>query len=395
MIIKAVIITFFPNQRKFMSHIHTHLAQATPAIEPTTRSIVPPIYPSATFARQTTDTGYEAGRVYARPENPTYLDVERLLTMMEGGFESALYASGMAACSAVLLAQKTGAQFVVPKTLYVGLSNWFLEWATHWGYGVRVYDNGDPDDLARVAGAGRTDVIWVETPSNPMMDITDIAAAAAIARGCGAILVVDNTVPTPLLTQPLRLGADFVVHSCSKALNGHHDVIAGAVIAKEDTALWQTIKKLRGTLGGILGSFEAWLLLRGLKTLHLRIAASCDNTLALALALQGHPAVEGVLYPGLPSHPGHDTARVQMHGRYGALMSVLVRGGAPAALAVIRALKIFKVATSLGGTESLIEHRATVEDYKLTTPPNLLRVSVGIEDPSDLITDVTAALDTL
>jgi cystathionine gamma-synthase len=185
------------------------------------------------------------------------------------------------------------------------------------------------------------------------------------------------------------------VHSCSKALNGHHDVIAGAVIAKEDTALWQTIKKLRGTLGGILGPFEAWLLLRGMKTLHLRIAASCDNTLALALALQAHPKVEGVLYPGLPSHSGHDTARVQMHGRYGALMSVLVRGGAPAALAVIRALRIFKVATSLGGTESLIEHRATVEDYKLTTPPNLLRVSVGVEDPSDLITDFRAALNTL
>lgn len=388
-------ITLFPKERKSMSHIHTHLARATPAIEPITRSIVSPIYPSATFARQPTDTGYEAGRVYARPENPTYLDAERLLTRLEGGFESALYASGMAACNAVLLAQKTGAHFVVPKTLYVGLSNWFLEWAGQWGYTVRVYDNADPDDLARVAVAGPTDLIWVETPSNPMMDITDIAAAAAVAKGCGAVLVVDNTVPTPLLTQPLALGADFVVHSCSKALNGHHDVIAGAVIAKEDTALWQTIKKLRGTLGGILGSFEAWLLLRGLKTLHLRVAASCDNTLALALALQGHPAVEAVLYPGLPSHPHHDTARVQMHGRYGALMSVLVRGGEDQALAVLRGLNLFKIATSLGGTESLIEHRATVENYKLTTPPHLLRVSVGIESPSDLIADFIAALDTL
>ncbi len=376
-----------------MPHIKTHLAQSTPGFDPTTGSIVPPLYPSATFARQPTDMGYEPGRVYGRPDNPTYLDVERLITLLEGGFETALYASGMAACSAVLLAQKPGAHFVVPKTLYVGLSNWFLEWAGTWGYHVRVYDNADLQDLSRVAAAGPTDMIWVETPSNPMMDITDIRAAKVVADGCGALLVVDNTVPTPLLTQPLSLGADFVVHSCSKALNGHHDVIAGAVIAREDSPRWQTIKKLRGTLGGVLGPFEAWLLLRGLKTLHLRVPVSCDNTLALALAVQHHPAVEGVLYPGLSSHPGHDTARVQMKGRYGALMSILVRGGAPGALSVVKALKVFKVATSLGGTESLIEHRATVEDYKLTTPPNLLRISVGIEDIRDLITDLTGALD--
>ena len=371
-----------------MPHINTFLAQATPNFDNATRSIVSPIYPSATFAREVTDTGYATGRVYARPENPTYLDVERLLATLENGFESVIFSSGMAACSAVLLAQPNGATFVVPKTLYVGLSNWFSDWAGQWGYKIRVYDNGNPDDLLKIANAGKTDLIWVETPSNPLMEITDIRGAKTIADSHNAVLVVDNTVPTPLLTQPLNLGADFSVHSCSKALNGHHDVIAGAVIAKNDSDMWQKIKKLRGTLGGILGPFEAWLLLRGLKTLHLRIRASCDNTLALAIALQNHPDIKTVLYPGLPSHPLHNIARTQMHGGYGALMSIIVNGEAKDAIKLIKKLRVFKVATSLGGTESLIEHRATVEDYKLSTPPTLLRLSIGIENIGDLIDDL-------
>jgi cystathionine gamma-synthase len=373
-------------------HPATWTAQALGLIDPTTQSVTPPLYPSTPYARTVVPGGYAEGRVYARDENPTFDRLEALLAKLEGAPEALAFASGMAACTAAVLALPPASHIAAPEVAYIGWLNWLRELAPRWGYTVTFYQNDSLESLRAAVRPDVTRMIWVETPGNPLWPVTDISAAAEIARAANALLVVDNTVPTPVLSRPLELGADLVVHSASKYLNGHHDVIAGAAMPRVDSEYWQTIRRIRKSNGTVPGPFEAWLLLRGMQTLFLRVRAASENALALARHFEGHPRVERVIYPGLASHPGHLVAARQMRGGFGGMLSLCVRGGAADALAVAARVQVFKCATSLGGTESLIEHRATVEGEGSTIPKNLLRISVGTEDISDLIADLETAL---
>jgi len=265
--------------------------------------------------------------------------------------------------------------------------------AEAWGLAVEFVDATSLDALRRAVRPGRTRLVWIETPANPLWSVTDIAGAAEIAHSGGALLAVDSTAATPVLTRPLSLGADLVMHSATKYLNGHSDVMAGALTTAREDAFWARLVAARSSGGAILGSFEAYLLLRGMRTLYPRVERACRSAQQIAEALASHPAVLEVLYPGLPGHPGHATAAQQMIGGYGGMLSVRIRGGAAAAIATASRVEVWRRATSLGGVESLIEHRASVEGADSPAPSDLLRLSVGIEDPGDLIADLTAALD--
>jgi cystathionine gamma-synthase len=283
------------------------------------------------------------------------------------------------------------AHIVASQVMYWAFRQWLTSEAPRFGHRVDLVDTSDLAALRRAVKPGTTKLVWIETPGNPLWTITDIAAAARIAHDAGARLVVDSTVATPVLTQPLRLGADIVMHSASKYLNGHSDVIAGALAAARDDALWARVKALRIQHGMILGPFEAWLLLRGMRTLDARVKTQTTSAAVLARRLSRHPAVARVLYPGLRDHPGHAVARRQMRG-FGAMLSILVAGGERAAVATAANVRVWKRATSLGGVESLIEHRSSVEGPDSPCPANLLRLSVGLEDPDDLFADLDQAL---
>ena len=367
----------------------TRAAQAMGAVCPETGAIIQPIHISTTYAR---DTAYALvdERTYIRDDNPTYDQVEALLTSLEVGAEALIFASGMAASVGVFQALRPGDKVVTPDIMYFGLSKWLATFGRDWGLDVVVTPTGDLSALsAAVSGAK---IVWVETPANPTWVITDIAAAADIAHKAGARLVVDNTVATPVLTRPLELGADIVMHSATKYLNGHSDVIAGALITAHDDDFWERIRSHRALTGPLPGSFEAFLLTRGMRTLYLRVRACSVTAMALALRLQAHPGVDAVLYPGLPSDPGHSIAARQMQGGFGGVLSIRVKGGDKAALVVVKGCRLFKRATSLGGVESLIEHRRTVEGDESATPGDLLRLSIGLEDLDDLYADLDGAL---
>ena len=373
-------------------HPATLAAQALGRVDPRTRAVVPAIEPSTTFLRDP-DGGYRSGRVYGRADNPTFDLAEELLTALEGGAASLLFASGMAAATAVFEALlEPGDHAVAPKVMYWALRGWLLGHAARWGLEVELVDTADIDALAAAVKPGRTKLVWLETPANPSWEITDIAGAAAIARRAGARLAVDSTAATPVLTRPLALGADIVMHSATKYLNGHSDVVAGTLTARAADEAWGRIVAVRVQRGGVLGSFEAWLLLRGMRTLFLRVRQSCRSAQELAERLSGHPAVLEVLYPGLPGFPGHAVAARQMQGGFGGMLSIRVRGGEAAAVAAAARVRLWKRATSLGGVESLIEHRASVEGPDSPVPGDLLRLSVGIEDAGDLIADLEEAL---
>ena len=274
-------------------------------------SIAPAVHPSTTYERAT-DGSYPGGRVYSRDHNPTFDPAEGMLAALEGAHAARLFASGMAAATSAFLALAPGDRVLVPRAMYWSLRKWLLEYATSWGLVVELYENSSIDDLAAKARAAKTRLIWVESPANPTWDVTDIAAAAALARDVGATLAVDSTVPTPVLSQPIALGAHLVMHSATKYLNGHSDVVAGALATAADDALWQRICTLRAGNGAVLGPFEAWLLARGMRTLHVRVRAACANAHAIAARFATHPGVAAMLYPGLPTHPGHAIARRQM-----------------------------------------------------------------------------------
>ena len=370
----------------------TLLAQAAGADDPTTGGIIPPLQPSTTFLRDP-DNAYRRGFDYARDRNPTYAPAEAVLAALEGGAEALLFSSGMAAATAVFQALRPGDHVLAPRVIYWGLRRWLLETATAWGLEVELVDTAEPEAVRAALRPGRTRLLWLETPANPTWAVSDIAALADLAHAAGALVAVDNTVPTPLLTRPLELGADLVMHSATKYLNGHSDVVAGALVTKRaDDELWSRVRTIRHDQGAILCPFEAWLLTRGLRTLHLRLRAACGSAMHLAAHLQHHPAVERVLYPGLPTHKGHTLAARQMRGGFGGMLSILVRGGEQAALATAANARLWKRATSLGGVESLLEHRASIEGLGSPAPPNLLRLSVGIEDVGDLIADLERAL---
>ena len=357
------------------------------------RDIVPPIYVSTTYERGA-DGAFPGGRIYSRADNPTYDQAESLIAALEGAPSAMLFASGQAAAAAVFQALAPGACALVPRNMYWGLRKWLLDFLVPWGVAVDFYDNASLDSLAEQTRARRPRLIWIETPANPTWDITDIAAASAIAREVSAVLAVDSTAATPMLTRPLELGADLVMHSATKYLNGHSDVIAGALATARDDELWQRIRYVRGGGGAVLGPMEAWLLLRGMRTLHLRVAAACVNALAIAQRFHGHPKLSHVLYPGLPSHPGHAVAARQMHGGFGGMISLRLKDGEEAAKSFTAKLAVFKRATSLGSVESLAEHRASVEGPGTLCPADLVRLSIGVEHVGDLIGDIEQALAT-
>jgi cystathionine gamma-synthase len=370
-------------------------AQALGWVDEKTRAITPPIHVSSTYLRDT-DNQYRSGRVYARADNPAFDQAEAVLARLEQGVAAALFASGMAAATAVFQALSPGDHVLAPKVMYWSLRNWLMNFATHWGLRVELIDMTDPAAVQAAVRPGETKLVWVETPANPLWTITDIAATAAICRAAGARLAVDSTVATPVLTLPLTLGADIVMHAGTKYLNGHSDLIAGALVTRVDDEFWRRIRSVRAQLGGTLGSFEAWLLLRGMRTLFLRVRAASASAQRIAEHFARHPLVRDVLYPGLPTNPGHELALRQMRGGFGGMLSICVRGGAAgseaAAIATAAHVGLWKRATSLGGTESLVEHRASVEGAGTPASPDLLRLSVGLEDSDDLIADLEQAL---
>ena len=353
--------------------------------------IVPPVHLSTTFERAA-DGSYPRGRKYARDESPAYDDAEALMNELERGAGAALFASGMAAATAVFQALEPGARVLVPAFMYWGLRRWLLEHASGWGIQTAFYANADLADLERGLACAPTRLVWIETPANPTWELTDIEEAARIAHRFGAVVVADSTVATPVLTRPLELGADIVMHSATKYLNGHSDVIAGVLVTARDDAMWKKLKFVRAMGGATLGPFEAWLLQRGLRTLFVRVAAANRNAQAIAEHIVADPRLERVLYPGLPGHPGHSIARKQMSGGFGAMLSVRVSGGEAAAIAFAGRLKLFKRATSLGAVESLAEHRASIEGPGTPCPADLVRLSIGIEHVADLLDDIEQAL---
>ena len=371
----------------------TLAAQAMGWVDPSTRAVVPPIHTATTFIRDP-DNQYRAGRSYARADNPTFDHAEALLAALEGGAGCLTFASGMAAATTVFQALAPGDHVIAPNVMYWGLRRWLTTFGRERGLIVDLVDASDLDAIARALRPGATKLLWIETPANPTWAITDIAAAAKLAHGAGAMLAVDSTVATPLLTRPLALGADLVMHSATKYLNGHSDVVAGALVTARKDEFWHRLETLRHAGGAILGPFEAWLLLRGMRTLPLRVERACRTAAMLAQRLAEHGAVSAVLYPGLQDHPGHDVAARQMQGGFGGMLSIRVAGGEQAAIATAAKVRIWKRATSLGGVESLIEHRASVEGPGTPAPPDLLRLSVGIEDAGDLLIDLEQALGT-
>ena len=367
----------------------TIAAQALGAIEPQTKAVALPVHVSTTFIRDP-DNQYRTGYSYGRPDNATVRHTEAVIAALEGAHEALLFGSGMAAATSVVLALPPGSHVVAPQVCYWGFRDWLINEAPLFGYRV---DLADMTDVAAVRAAIKPDtkLIWIETPGNPMWNITDIAAVAQIAHESGAVLGIDSTAATPVFTQPLRLGADIVMHSATKYLNGHSDVIAGTLAAAKDSPLWARIKQVRGHHGAILGPFEAWLLMRGLRTLEVRVKAQAEGAALLATRFANHQCVASVLYPGLPSHPGHAVAAKQMSG-FGGMLSIRVKGGEQAAISTAARVELWKRATSLGGVESLLEHRASIEGAGSPCPPDLLRLSVGLEDVDDLYADLDRSL---
>jgi len=370
----------------------TLAAQALGWVDEWTRAVAPQLHLSSTFLRDE-DNQYRSGHNYARADNPAFDQPEALLAALEDGAEAMVFASGMAAATAVFQSLQPGEHVVAPKVMYWSLRSWVTSFAKTWGLAVDFADMSDLDAVRATVQRDRTKLVWVETPGNPMWNITDIAAVAEIAHGAGARLAVDSTVATPVLTRPITLGADIVMHSATKYLNGHSDIVAGALVTPTTDDFWERIKQNRIQLGGILGSFESWLLLRGMRTLFPRVRTACASAQKIAEAFTSQAGVREVLYPGLQNSRGHQIAARQMEGGFGGMLSIRVKGGEQAAIATAAKVRIWKRATSLGGVESLIEHRASIEGPDTPCPPDLLRLSVGIEDTGDLIADLSQALD--
>ncbi|HEY1384996.1 MAG TPA: PLP-dependent transferase, partial [Dongiaceae bacterium] len=351
----------------------TLCAQAMGWIEPTTKAIVQPVHVATTYLRDE-DNEYRSGRSYIREDNASWDQAEELITRLESGAATLLFSSGMAAATATFLALRPGDHVVVPEVMYWGLRKWLLGPATEWGLAVELVEMTNLDRVRAAMRPGKTRVIWAETPSNPMWQVFDLKALAEIAHSVGARLAVDSTCATPMLTQPIALGADLVMHAATKYLNGHSDVLAGSLTTARQDEYWQRIYGVRTSGGAVPGSFESWLLVRGMRTLPLRVRQACANALHLAERLEQHSAISQVLYPGLASHPQHELARRQMQGGFGGMLSIRVNGGEAAAIRCAARVKLWKRATSLGGVESLIEHRASIEGKGSPVPGDLLRL---------------------
>jgi cystathionine gamma-synthase len=382
-------VTVMPNNWSKSWKPRTVAAQALGAVDAATKAVVPPVHLSTTFVRDP-DNQYRAGYAYGRPDNATVRQTEGVIAALEEAHQAALFGSGMAAATAVVLALPGPAHIVASQVMYWAFRNWLANEAPRFGHRVDFVDTSDLDAV-RAGVKPDTALVYIETPGNPLWTISDIAGIAQIAHAAGAMLAVDSTVATPVFTQPLGLGADLVMHSASKYLNGHSDVIAGALATARSSEHWERIQAVRTQHGAILGPFEAWLLLRGLRTLDVRVKTQAESAMQIARRFANHPRVANVLYPGLPAHPGHAVAACQMSG-FGAMLSIRVNGGAQAAIATAAKVELWKRATSLGGVESLVEHRASVEGPDSPCPPDLLRLSVGLEDAGDLHDDLDRAL---
>ena len=376
---------------RFSLQPRTLAAQALGWEEHETHAVVTPIHVATTFIRDP-DNQYRNGFVYGRPDNQTVRQCEALLTTLEGGAEGLLLGSGMSAATAVVMALPAGAHIVAPTVMYWALRNWLMNDAATYGYRTSFVDTADLAAVKAAIEPGKTKLVWLETPSNPLWTVSDIAAISDAAHAAGAAVAVDSTVATPVFTRPLALGADIVMHAATKYLNGHSDVVAGALVAREKNDLWARIRRVRSMHGQILGPFEAFLLMRGMRTLHVRVEAQARAALKLAERLKGHPEVAEVLYPGLVSHPQHALAARQMTGGFSGMLSIRVRAGETAAVSTAARVALWKRATSLGGVESLIEHRASIEGAGSPCPTDLLRLSVGLEDADDLFDDLDRAL---
>jgi len=370
-------------------HVETLAVHAGEAGEQEAGAVMPPIHLSTTFERGA-DGGYPSGFVYSRGDNPNRQALERALAALEGGEIAAAFASGMAAIMAVFQSLEGGAHLILPDDVYFGASALARGVFARWGLAVSTADMTDPNAVARQVRP-ETALIWVETPSNPMLKITDIGAIAQIAHEAGALCACDNTWPSPVLQQPLALGADLVVHSTTKYLGGHSDLVGGAVIARTDDDQFARIHTIQTIGGAVPSPFDCWLLMRSIRTLPYRMRAHSQNARRVAAFLADHPVVARVHYPGLPAHPGHAIAARQMRD-FGGMLSIQMRGGAEAARRLANRVRLFTQATSLGGVESLIEHRASVEGPGTATPDDLLRLSIGLEHVDDLIADLKQAM---
>ncbi|MGW4147168.1 cystathionine gamma-synthase [Streptomyces albogriseolus] len=382
------------SDRHISQHFETLAIHAGNTADPLTGAVVPPIYQVSTY-KQDGVGGLRGGYEYSRSANPTRTALEENLAALEGGRRGLAFASGLAAEDCLLRTLLApGDHVVIPNDAYGGTFRLFAKVVARWGVEWSVADTSEPAAV-RAAITPKTKVIWVETPSNPLLGITDIAAVAQVARDAGARLVVDNTFATPYLQQPLALGADVVVHSLTKYMGGHSDVVGGALVTA-DAELGEELAFHQNAMGAVAGPFDSWLVLRGTKTLSVRMDRHSENATRVADMLTRHPRVTSVLYPGLPDHPGHEVAAKQMRA-FGGMISFRVEGGEQAAVEVCDRAKVFTLGESLGGVESLIEHpgrmtHASVAGSQLEVPADLVRLSVGIENVDDLLEDLQQAL---
>ena len=378
---------------KQKKHPESLIATALSWIDKETDAMGAPIRPSTSLLRNPAELD-RAGRTFSRDDNPTYLQPESLINQLEGGAGCLLFASGMSAMTSVFHTLNPGDHVVLPLNVYSGLRDWLNRHGKRWGIEVLFLKNYNSASVSNSLIPGKTKLVWIETPSNPTMEVTDIRAISAVAHAAGALVAIDNTVSTPVLTQPINHGADVVLHSGSKYLNGHGDLIAGAlIVAPGQEKLLKDIQGIRNDYGGILGAFEAWLLLRGMRTLSLRVKAASASALELAKYLNTHKKVTKVNYPGLESHSGYDIASRQMHNGYGGMLSFQVKGGEAEAKAIASRTRLIRQAISFGSPDTVIEHRASMEGNDSPTPSDLLRLSVGLEHIDDLLYDLRKALD--
>ena len=368
--------------------IETLAVHAGHGVDAATGAVAPPIHLSSTFERAA--DGAIKDYFYARHGNPNRKALETCLAALEGGAAAAAFASGAAATMSILQALRPGDHVVAPSDAYHGTTILLRDIMGPWGLAAAFVDMADPACVEKAIRA-ETKLVWVETPSNPLLRVSDIGRISAMAHAARAHCVVDNTWASPILQRPFELGADLILHSTTKYLGGHCDVLSGAVVAKEDGEFFQRIRNVQIQGGAVAPAFDCWLVMRGIRTLPYRVRAHCQNARVVADYLVRHPRVEAVHFPGLPSHPGHVIAAKQMKD-FGGMMSFQVQGRRAEALAVAARLRIITRATSLGGPDTLIEHRASIEPPDKGTPENLLRLSVGLEHPDDLIEDLTQAL---
>jgi cystathionine gamma-synthase len=370
-------------------HFETKAIQSLKHVQDS-KPVSPPIHLSTTYERNE-DGSYTNDFIYSRISNPNRQQLERSIAQLEGGKSCFAFASGMAAISAIFQSLKSGDHVILPDDVYYALYALLSEVFESWGLEFSLVDMSDPNSI-HSAIKPNTALIWIETPSNPQLKVSDIEEVAKIAHHNNALLAVDNTWPSPVLQRPIELGADIVVHSTTKYFGGHSDVLGGCVVFKEDNEFSNKTGRIQALAGAVPSPFDCWLISRGILTMHLRVKAQTESAMTLATFFEDHPSIEQVNYPGLESHKQHKIAKKQMKDGYGAMLSILVKGDAKRALDISNNLELFTRATSLGGVESLVEHRKSVEGLNSKTPVNLLRISVGLENINDLIQDWEQAL---